>query len=263
MRIAIASDHAGFGLKQLLLNRLAAEPDLTFMDLGTDAPSPPVDYPDYARAVADAVVRGEADRGIMVCGSGAGACIAAGKVFGARASFAGDTYTAHQAVEHDDANVLCLGERVTGPELAVEIARTFLRAQFSDQERHRRRVAKISAIEAESHFPTEALLRQGQSIWLDNIARSMLVSGELRRLAWTDRVTGVTSNPTIFEKAMANGPEYEAPARALAEQGKSAEEIYWTLAVEDIQGAADVLRATYNLTASRGQRHPGDRRHGP
>jgi transaldolase len=95
------------------------------------------------------------------------------------------------------------------------------------------------------------LLRQGQSIWVDNIARSMLTSGELRRLAWEDRVAGVTSNPTIFEKAMGHGPEYEAPARKLAEQGKSAEEIYWTLAIEDIQGAADILRATYELTDGR------------
>src|SRR5918999_2743097 len=128
MRIAIASDHAGFHLKEVLMNRLAAEPDLTFLDLGTHAASPPVDYPDFARAAAEAVVRGEADRAIVTCGSGAGACIAAGKVRGARAFFAGETYTAHQAVEHDDANILCLGERVTGPELAVEIARTFVRA---------------------------------------------------------------------------------------------------------------------------------------
>jgi transaldolase len=248
MRIAIASDHAGFHLKELLLNRLAAEPDLSLVDLGAFAASPPVDYPDYARAAAEAVVRGEVDRAIMVCGSGAGACIAADKVPGARAMLAGDTYTAHQAVEHDDANVLCLGERVTGPELALEITRAFLRAQFSDQERHRRRVGKIAAIEAESNFPVEALLRQGQSVWIDNIARSMLTSGELRRLAWEDRVAGVTSNPTIFEKAMAHGPEYEEPARKLAEQGKSAEDIYWALAIEDIQGAADILRATYDLT---------------
>ena len=248
MRIAIASDHAGFDLKEVLLNRLAAEPDLTFLDLGTHAASPAVDYPDFARAAAEAVVRGDADRGIVVCGSGAGACIAASKVRGARAFFAGETYTAHQAVEHDDANVLCLGERVTGSELAVEIARTFVRAQFSDQERHRRRVSKIAAIEAESSFPIEALQRQGQSLWMDTIARNMLDSGELRRLAWHDRVVGVTSNPTIFEKAMSTGPEYEAPARGLAEQGKSAEEIYWALAIEDIQGAADVLRPVYELT---------------
>jgi transaldolase/glucose-6-phosphate isomerase len=251
MRIAIASDHAGFHLKGLLLNRLAAEPDLTLLDLGTHAASPPVDYPDYARAAAVAVIRGEVDRAIVVCGSGAGACVAANKLPGARAFFAGDTYTAHQGVEHDDANVLCLGERVTGPELAIEIARAFLRAQFSDHERHRRRVAKIAAIEAELKFPTEALVRHGQSIWIDNIARSMLTSGELRRLAWNDRVAGVTSNPTIFEKAMGQGPEYEEPARRLAEQGKTAEEIYWTLAIEDIQGAADTLRATYDLTDGR------------
>jgi transaldolase/glucose-6-phosphate isomerase len=251
MRIAIASDHAGFGLKQILLNRLAAEPDLSMIDLGTDAPSPPVDYPDFARAAAEAVARGDADRAIVTCGSGAGACIAASKVFGTRAFFAGETYTAHQAVEHDDANVLCLGERVTGPELAVEIARTFVRAQFSDQDRHRRRVSKISAIEAESHFPIEALQRERQSIWIDIIAREMITSGELRRLAWHDRVVGVTSNPTIFEKAMGSGPEYEAPARALAEQGKNADAIYWALAIEDIQGAADVLRPIYELTSGR------------
>src|SRR5438270_7160986 len=170
MRLAIASDHAGFHLKELLRNRLAAEPDLTLVDLGTHASAPPVDYPDYARAAAEAVVRGDVDRAIIVCGSGAGACIAAGKVPGARAFFAGDTYTAHQGVEHDDANILCLGERVTGPELAVEIARAYIRAQFSDQERHRRRVGKIAAIEAESNFPIEARLRIGQSVWLDNIS---------------------------------------------------------------------------------------------
>jgi transaldolase len=251
MRIALTSDHAGFQLKELLKNRLAAEPDLSMVDLGTFAPSPPVDYPDYARLAANAVVRGDVDRAIVVCGSGAGACIAADKFPGARAVSVTDTYTAHQAVEHDDANIVCLGERITGSELAVEIARTFLRATFSGGERHRRRVGKIAAIEAESNFPTEALLRQGQSIWIDNIARNMLTSGELRRLAWNDRVAGVTSNPTIFEKAMSQGPEYEAPARALAEQGKSAEEIYWELAIEDIQGAADVMRATYELTDGR------------
>jgi transaldolase len=248
MRIAIASDHAGFQLKELLMSRLSAEPDLSLVDFGTYAASPPVDYPDYALAAADAVVRGAVDRAIVVCGSGAGACMAAAKVPGARAFVAGDTYTAHQGVEHDDANVLCLGERVTGPELAVEIVRAYIRAQFSDQERHRRRVAKIAAIEAESNFPTEALLRHGQSIWMDTIARSMLISGELRRLAWHDRVVGVTSNPTIFEKAMGHEPEYEAPARKLAEQGKSADDIYWALAIEDIQGAADTLRGIYDLT---------------
>ena len=149
MRIAIASDHAGFELKKLLLNRLAAEPDLSLVDLGTHAATPPVDYPDYARAASEAVVRGDVDRAIMVCGSGAGACIAAGKVPGARAFFAGDTYTAHQAVEHDDANVACIGARVIGPALAEDVLRAFVAARFTGEDRHCRRLGKIQAIEAE------------------------------------------------------------------------------------------------------------------
>jgi transaldolase len=250
MRIAISSDHAGFHLKQFLVERLSADPQYALHDLGTYSAEVPVDYPEYARAVAEAVARDEVERGIVVCGSGAGACIAAGKVPGTRAFMAGDIYTAHQAVEHDDANVLCLGERVTGPELAIEFAQAFLRAQFSDVERYRRRVGQVSASEAEQYLPLEVLRRHGQSVWLDAIARSMLSSGELRRLAWEERVVGVTSNPTIFEKAMGQGPEYEAPARALAEQGRSAEDIYWTLAIEDIQTAADILRPVYQLSSA-------------
>lgn len=248
MRIAIGSDHAGFQLKELIRERLGADDTVRFQDLGTAAPAPPVDYPDSARAVAEAVLRGEADRGILVCGSGAGACMAANKVPGIRAFFAGDVYTGHQAVEHDDANVLCLGERVTGGELAVEIARAFLRAEFSGAERHRRRVAKIDALEKAHLFPLEALRLQGQSLWVDSISRQMVASGELRRLAWEQHVVGVTSNPTIFEKAMGHGAEYEAPAAALARQGCSAEDIYWALAIEDIQAAADTMRPVYALT---------------
>lgn len=251
MRIAISSDHAGYTLKRFLLERLAAQPDASFLDLGTYAPEPPVDYPDVAWAVAQAVARGEADRGIVVCGSGAGACIAADKVPGARAFYGGDVYTAHQAVEHDDANVLCLGERVTGTALALEIAQAFLRAEFSGEERHKRRVGKIVAYEREQQFPVEALRRQGQSLWLDTIDRAMLQSGELRRLAWEDGVVGMTSNPSIFEKAMGHGQAYEAPAAALARQGKRTDEIYWALAIEDIQQAADIMRPVYALTSGR------------
>src|SRR5260370_34975045 len=115
MRIGFGSDHAGFYLKELLMNRLAAEPDLTLVDLGTNAASPPVDYPDFALVAAEAVVRGDVDRAIVVCGSGAGACIAADKVPGARAFFAGDTDTAHQAVEHADGNIPRLADPVAAP----------------------------------------------------------------------------------------------------------------------------------------------------
>src|SRR5258707_1476110 len=126
MRIAIASDHAGFELKELLISRLSAEPDLTVVDLGTHAPTPPVDYPDYSKAAAQAVVRGEVDRAITVCGSGAGACIAAGKVPGARAFFGGGTHTPHQGGQPDNGNLRSLGERVTRTQPALEMSPTMM-----------------------------------------------------------------------------------------------------------------------------------------
>ncbi len=125
---------------------LAAGYDL--VDLGTHSLEP-VDYPDYAAAVGRAVVSGETERGIIVCGSGAGAAIAANKLTGVRCSLAHDTYSAHQSVEHDDVNVLCLGARVIGTALATDIVRSFLKARFTGEARHRRRLGKVLAIEAE------------------------------------------------------------------------------------------------------------------
>jgi ribose 5-phosphate isomerase B len=146
MRIAIGFDHAGFPLKERVLEDLRALGHEA-VDLGT-FDTTAVDYPDYARAVGEAVQRGEAERGVLVCGSGVGACIAANKLAGIRAGVCHDTYSAHQAVEHDDMNVLCLGARVIGPELASEVLRAFLAARFSGEERHVRRVGKIAAMEA-------------------------------------------------------------------------------------------------------------------
>jgi ribose 5-phosphate isomerase B len=146
MRIAIGFDHAGFPLKERVLEDLRALGHKA-VDLGT-FDTTAVDYPDYARAVGEAVQRGEAERGVLVCGSGVGACIAANKLAGIRAGVCHDTYSAHQAVEHDDMNVLCLGARVIGPELASEVLRAFLDARFSGEERHLRRVGKIAAMEA-------------------------------------------------------------------------------------------------------------------
>ncbi len=146
MRVAIGCDHAGFPLKRPAveeLRRLGHD----VVDLGTNS-SEPVDYPDSAQAVAEAVMRGEADRGLLLCGSGVGACVAANKVPGVRAATCHDTYSAHQGVEHDDMNVLCLGARVVGEQLALEIIRSFLGATFSNAERHARRLAKVKAIEA-------------------------------------------------------------------------------------------------------------------
>ena len=147
MRIACAFDHAGFPLKQMVLQTLQAAGHET-IDLGTDSTAP-VDYPDKARDAATAVLEGEAERAVIVCGSGAGVSVAACKFPGIRATTAHDTYTAHQAVEHDDVNVLCLGARVIGPALAAEIVAAFSLAEFSGEERHVRRLGKIKAIEDE------------------------------------------------------------------------------------------------------------------
>jgi len=146
MRIAVGSDHAGYTLKEHLASWLAESGHAVY-DLGTHT-SEPVDYPDYAASVAQAVLDGRAERGIIVCGSGAGACIAANKLRGIRAAVAHDAYTAHQMVEHDDVNVLCLGSRVIGDALAEDLIENFIKANFSREDRHIRRLDKIRALEA-------------------------------------------------------------------------------------------------------------------
>lgn len=148
MKIACAFDHAGFALREEVLGAVEAaghEP----IDMGVHSPEP-VDYPDIARKVGRAIETGIAERGILVCGSGAGVSVAATKMHGVRSATIHDEYTAHQAVEHDDVNVLCLGSRVIGGELAKEIVARFLAATVSDEERHVRRRAKIAQIEAEN-----------------------------------------------------------------------------------------------------------------
>lgn len=144
--IAVAADHAGYELKDEVA-RILRDEGFDVIDLGTNGPDS-VDYPDFAAAVGNAVQDGRAWRGVVVCGSGAGACIAANKLRGIRAVLAHDTYSAHQSVEHDDANVLCLGARIVGPALAEEIVLAWARAEFSGDERHRRRLDKVLALEA-------------------------------------------------------------------------------------------------------------------
>ena len=145
MRIAFGSDHAGFDLK-IKLMPIAVELGHEIVDMGAFDASPS-DYPDFAEAVGRAVLDGRADRGILICGSGVGVSVAANKIPGIRAGLCHDTYSAHQGVEHDDANVLVLGSRIIGPELAKDLVRAFLAARYSGEERHRRRVAKIAALE--------------------------------------------------------------------------------------------------------------------
>jgi RpiB/LacA/LacB family sugar-phosphate isomerase len=147
MIVAIGADHGGFHLKQQLVASLT-EMGHTVNDHGTYSEEA-VDYPDYARAVARSILEKKAERGILICGSGVGAGVAANKFPGIRAAVCHDTFSAHQGVEDDDMNILCLGARIVGPELAKEIVRTFLAASFSNAERHLRRLKKISEIENE------------------------------------------------------------------------------------------------------------------
>ena len=146
MRIAVGADHAGFPLNERVIETLrAAGHDIE--DFGTHDGSTSDDYPDYALAVGRTVQSGRAELGILICGSGAGVSVAANKIRGVRAVLCADTYTALQSREHDDCNVLCLGARVTGPELALEIVRAFVAARFTNEERHQRRLQKVAQIE--------------------------------------------------------------------------------------------------------------------
>jgi len=151
MIVALGADHGGFPLKKNVIAAITASGN-SVLDLGTFDETP-VDYPDYAKAVAKALVNKKAQRGILLCGSGVGACIAANKVKGSRACLCHDTYSAHQGVEHDDMNILCLGARVIGPALAAELVKFFLGATFSGLARHKHRLEKIIALE--ESFPNE------------------------------------------------------------------------------------------------------------
>jgi ribose 5-phosphate isomerase B len=147
MKLVAASDHAGVGLKTRVMEQLRKEGH-EVEDLGTYT-TDAVDYPDYAKKVALAVLGGQAERAVLICGSGAGACVAANKFKGIRSATCHDSFSARQCVEDDDVNVLCLGARVIGPELAVEVVRDYVGARFSGAERHRRRLAKVAAFEDE------------------------------------------------------------------------------------------------------------------
>ena len=145
MKIAVGSDHAGFPLKQEMAEQLRKD-GYDVLDVGTHSTAP-VDYPDSAEAVGRAVTDGRAERGVLICGSGVGASVAANKIKGVRAAICHDVYSAHQGVEHDDMNVLVLGGRIVGPALAGELVRAFVGARYTAEERHARRLAKVQALE--------------------------------------------------------------------------------------------------------------------
>jgi ribose 5-phosphate isomerase B len=145
MRIAVGADHAGYDLKQIMVAYLRHRGHVV-IDVGTNSDDP-VDYPDYAEAVSQVLIKGQAERGVLICGSGVGTSVSANKIPGIRAGLCHNTYAARQGVEHDDMNVLVLGARVIGIELARELVDNFLGAKFNGEERHRRRIEKISALE--------------------------------------------------------------------------------------------------------------------
>jgi ribose 5-phosphate isomerase B len=146
MIVALGTDHGGFPIKNAVMDAIR-EAGHQVLDLGTDSPAS-VDYPDYAQKVAKAVVSGAAERGVLICGSGVGISIAANKFEGIYAAICHDTYSAHQGVEHDGMNVLCLGGRIVGPELTKELVKAFLSARFTNEERHLRRTGKVKKIES-------------------------------------------------------------------------------------------------------------------
>jgi ribose 5-phosphate isomerase B len=150
VRVAVAFDHRGVKLRNRVYETIA-EMRHEVLDLGTDRPEPRIDYPDKAREIGEAIVAGEAERGVLVCGSGVGASVAANKLAGVRAAICHDAYSAHQGVEHDDMNILCLGSEIVGPELASELVRAFLRAQFEGGERFVRRLEKVAQMEGLKH----------------------------------------------------------------------------------------------------------------
>ena len=144
MKVAVAFDHRGVVLRQTVLESLAAH---EVIDLGTDDASVRIDYPDKAAQIGEAITSGAAERGVLVCGSGVGAAVAANKIAGIRAGICHDTYSAHQGVEHDDMNILCLGSEVVGPSLTADLVRTFLAARFDGGERYVARLEKVKRME--------------------------------------------------------------------------------------------------------------------
>jgi transaldolase/glucose-6-phosphate isomerase len=245
MRVAIGSDHAGFDLKEAVKAFLAQD-RTEVVDVGGFSRDP-VDYPDCAEAIGAALRDRRADRAILLCGSGVGASMAANRIPGVRAGLCHDTYSAHQGVEHDDMNVLVLGGRVVGVELARELVHAFLGARFTGEPRHLRRLAKVTALEN----PLRALQVFGQSVWLDYIRRSLISSGELHGLIEEDGLRGVTSNPAIFEKAIAGSSDYRDVLDTPAARALDAKALYERLAIRDVQDAADALKAVYEQTSRR------------
>jgi transaldolase len=249
MKVAIAADHAGLPLRPTIADAVRAAGHEPLLYGPDTAPPEGIDYPLVAKAVAEALGTTDAERGILVCGSGAGVTIAANKLPGIRAAYAADHYTGHQMVEHDHVNVLTLGARVMGPEVAAEIVDAFVNAVPSTEERHLRRLGEVLAFERERSMNAATRLHDiGQSLWLDNITRALLTRGTLARYIADLAVTGLTSNPTIFDKALTGSADYDAQIQSLLAAGIEDEQLFFELALADLTKAASLLRAIFDAT---------------
>lgn len=248
MRIAIAADHTGITIRDDIAEVIRSAGHEAIV-VGGEVNGPDDDYPRFAKLVGDAIAGGRADRGILICGSGAGVTVAANKLPGVRAALAHDIYTAHQMVEHDFCNVMTLGARTIGIEPAREFARAFVNAEFSGEDRHRRRLAEVIELEREQHNnPLKALHEAGQSIWLDNIRRALLTSGTLARYISSRWVTGLTSNPTIFQHAIAGSSDYDEAILKRLNRDLSTEQLFFEIALEDIIAAAELFRPIFEAS---------------
>jgi RpiB/LacA/LacB family sugar-phosphate isomerase len=234
MRVAIAFDHRGVVLRP----RAIAEVESLgheVVDLGTDSPAPRIDYPDKAREVGEAVLRGDAERAVLICSSGVGAAIAACKLDGVRAAVCHDIYTAHQGVEHDDMNVLCLGSEIVGGELAAELIRAFLAARFDGGERYVRRLEKVAALEEDGRFTSardiSVLIRPGMPVYDGNPEVHLELDSSIAE--------GAHANVSRLELGVHTGTHVDAPVHFI--EGAAGTE---SLALEPLLGPATVVDAT-------------------
>jgi transaldolase len=246
MRVAIASDHAGVGLEETTIEAIREaghEPVVIGQASEGD------DYPDVALAVGGAIRSGQAQRGVVLCGSGAGVTVAANKIPLVRAALAYDTYTARQMVEHDDVNVLALGARVIGPAVAADVVSAFITAKFSGAARHARRLGKVLAMEATRVQSAAAdVVARGQRLWLDGFDATALDDGRVAHWIGDAAVTGATTNLDIIATAVRGGA-YQERLAAHADADADPEELALALLVDDATLVADLVRGIHAATA--------------
>jgi transaldolase len=246
MRVAIASDHAGVGLQQTTIDAIRqAGHEPVVIGHATEGD----DYPDVALAVGGAIRTGQAQRGVVLCGSGAGVTVAANKIPLVRAALAYETYTARQMVEHDDVNVLALGARVIGPAVAADVVSAFVAAEFSGVARHARRLSKVLAMEATRvHGVAADLVARGQRLWLDGLEASAVDNGRMARWIGDYAVSGATTSPDGLTSALRTGVHHDRLTAHRVSGITEPEALALSLALDDVVATADLLQSIHAAT---------------